>query len=299
MHVGRTAWNAAKTALGQPTTGFVAIFAWQAVAASQADTMLTYAETWWTAQGYTGKPFDRLIMAPYTGFALSEVLGNQRTADFLFSGGRCSPGQVLDFLELCVIADVNDYLAKYKAVADAHGYDLGAYEWQVLLSTTTGGNTLESGLPIHNYPAGTDAAWTALYLAVVRDIRAGLAEIATYNIFASYGMKSANYLSDTGVGSSVESGGLYEYPGQVPSLTLENPDLFAATPQPYAPKAGAIRAIAAGQSFTPTAPVRVMPGLPIMLKRRSQGSRHTRYDESCLSVSVLAQGLGSLCGGLN
>ncbi len=137
-----------------------------------------------------------------------------------------------------------------------------------------GNNTVESGLPFHNYPAGSDVALTNLFLAVQRDPRAGYIEIATYNKFAQYGVVRANYLTSIGEGTKFGSGGQYEAPWQLPVFT-QNPDL-TSTNAPYAPKAAAVRAMAG--SVPPP-------------------DSHYRFDESLLAYSVLAAGLGSTCGG--
>jgi hypothetical protein len=248
MRLAQLAWAAA----GRPAGDLLRIFAWQAVDAGTCATLMTQATAYWTSQGYAGKPFDRVYMAPYTGSELSYLAGNQPLADFLFSGGRASPGQVLDFAELTVFSELNSILGTYKTqVADVFGVALGCYEWMMYLTTNQGGgNSVESGLPAHNYPAGSDDALTALYLAAVRHHRAGLIEIASYNLFAAYGVKEANYLGSIGEGSKYGSGGQYEWPYQIPNDGSGNLANLFSLNAPEACKAHALRQIATSTVIT-------------------------------------------------
>ncbi len=192
---GRNAWVGAGGAPGD----FIGIMCWQAVDALTAyNECYTYGKAWWTGAGHSGEPWDLIGYAPYSGFDLTPdtINGNQRYADYFLAGGAIDPEALHDVLEQDIGGKYTEGAMKaYCDLFHPIGYKFGFYEWGTDFALN--GQTVESGMPSHNY-AGGDAQIIAALIAMQQHPRMNNINIATMNRAATYNCTDAYYLGSVG-----------------------------------------------------------------------------------------------------
>ncbi len=298
-YVGRAAWDATKTSLGQATGGYVRLLSWQSVAAGVcASECVAPAKAWWAAQGYPGKFIDAISLAPYSGgetVGYGTVTGNQRLADWYLAtpyGTDLDPEEVIDIVEL----SVEGYYVRlacqqyHDLICVPEGIPMVWYEWG--FDPAPNDQTVESGMPAHNYPGGNVRMVTILG-ASQQHKRMGNVTIRSLNVGAEFGCIAACYLGSTGFqiqkyGNEGLRWTQYQTSGSDYTTWGDgsgNTDLFVTSANllggpPDAPNAYALAKVAQTSSGPPP-------------------DSHSRFDESLLAYSILATGLGSMCGGQN